>query len=254
MSRLRRRLARFWGFLRPCVRVPFAWLRRGCRRGNVRRVPRGLFLGGNATDRSDAHEACVRYLRYARCKSVRGFSTGVRRHAPCPPPKPRRLCLLQKQTPPSFMSGWRDLNPRPLRPERRALPGCATPRGHAGNIALSGQSGNISRRTSRNHTRLILQSQFEVVHLVSLNVIARPSRRAGRATELRHTPRSCGQYSPVGTERKYKPPGQSQPYPPDTSIAIRSRASRLAQCDSTTFPPCGTRYRAAPHPEIMRAI
>ena len=26
-------------------------------------------------------------------------------------------------------SGWRDLNPRPLRPERSALPGCATPRG-----------------------------------------------------------------------------------------------------------------------------
>src|SRR5690554_2033960 len=26
------------------------------------------------------------------------------------------------------MSGWRDLNPRPLRPERSALPGCATPR------------------------------------------------------------------------------------------------------------------------------
>ena len=26
-------------------------------------------------------------------------------------------------------SGWRDLNPRPLRPERSALPSCATPRG-----------------------------------------------------------------------------------------------------------------------------
>src|ERR1700733_7495822 len=25
-------------------------------------------------------------------------------------------------------SGWRDLNPRPLRPERSALPSCATPR------------------------------------------------------------------------------------------------------------------------------
>src|SRR5690625_670740 len=222
MSRLRRRLARFWGFLRPCVRVPFAWLRRGSRRGTVRRVPRGLFLWWNATDRSDAHEACVRYLRYGRCKSVRWISTGVRRHEPCAPPKPRRRCLLQKQTPPSFMSGWRDLNPRPLRPERSALPGCATPRGHAGNIALSGQSGNISRRTSRNHTRLILPSQFEVVRLVSLDVIARPSRRAGRATGLRHTPRSYGQSSPVGTEWEYKPTDEPQPYPPDTSIAIRS--------------------------------
>src|SRR5690625_7024170 len=36
------------------------------------------------------------------------------------PAKARRRCLLQKQTPPSVMSGWRDLNPRPLRPERSA--------------------------------------------------------------------------------------------------------------------------------------
>src|SRR5690606_14733798 len=28
-----------------------------------------------------------------------------------------------------YWSGWRDLNPRPLRPERSALPSCATPRG-----------------------------------------------------------------------------------------------------------------------------
>src|SRR5690348_18425861 len=28
----------------------------------------------------------------------------------------------------SSLSGWRDLNPRPLRPERSALPSCATPR------------------------------------------------------------------------------------------------------------------------------
>ncbi|GAU67826.1 hypothetical protein SSP35_05_03930 [Streptomyces sp. NBRC 110611] len=27
-----------------------------------------------------------------------------------------------------LQSGWRDLNPRPLRPERSALPSCATPR------------------------------------------------------------------------------------------------------------------------------
>src|SRR5690625_5986580 len=108
------------------------------------------------------------------------------------PPKPRRRCLLQKQTPPSVMSGWRDLNPRPLRPERSALPGCATPRGHAGNIALSGQSGNISRRTSRNHTRLILQSQFEVVRLGSPFVIGRLSHRVGRPTVLLLNPGNDG--------------------------------------------------------------
>ena len=31
-------------------------------------------------------------------------------------------------TAPDLGSGWRDLNPRPLRPERSALPSCATPR------------------------------------------------------------------------------------------------------------------------------
>src|SRR5690625_5469318 len=96
---------------------------------------------------------------------------------------------------------------RDLPAVRAALPGCATPRDHAGNIALSGQSGNISRRVSHNHTRLILQSQFEVVRLVSLNVIARPSRRAGSATGLRHTPRSFGHYITVGTEGQHMPPG-----------------------------------------------
>src|SRR3546814_8028715 len=41
---------------------------------------------------------------------------------------------LQTQKTPAFaggffhLSGWRDSNPRPRRPERRALPGCATPR------------------------------------------------------------------------------------------------------------------------------
>ena len=30
--------------------------------------------------------------------------------------------------PGDYRSGWRDLNPRPLRPERSALPSCATPR------------------------------------------------------------------------------------------------------------------------------
>ena len=29
-----------------------------------------------------------------------------------------------------YGSGWRDLNPRPLRPERSALPSCATARNH----------------------------------------------------------------------------------------------------------------------------
>src|SRR5690625_5644944 len=95
-------------------------------------------------------------------------------------------------------------------PVRDALPSCSTPRDHAGDKALSGQSGDVSRGMSHNHTRLILQSQFEVVRLVSLDVIARPSRRAGRATGLRHTTTSYGQSSPAGTEREYKPTDESQ--------------------------------------------
>jgi hypothetical protein len=33
-----------------------------------------------------------------------------------------------------YWSGWRDSNPRPLRPERSALPSCATPRGNRASI------------------------------------------------------------------------------------------------------------------------
>lgn len=35
---------------------------------------------------------------------------------------------LHRLSPGLTLSGWRDLNPRPLRPERSALPSCATPR------------------------------------------------------------------------------------------------------------------------------
>src|SRR5690606_39875290 len=50
-------------------------------------------------------------------------------------------CLL---TPMS--SEWRDSNPRPLRPERSALPGCATPR----SCRLCGCKNIISLRKSEN--------------------------------------------------------------------------------------------------------
>src|SRR3954452_21337673 len=47
-------------------------------------------------------------------------------------------------------SGWRDLNPRPLRPERSALPSCATPRWNAASIAdppLAPETGSWARRS-----------------------------------------------------------------------------------------------------------
>ncbi len=50
---------------------------------------------------------------------------------PRPPKKRIRAGLPQGKTGPDLLfhqSGWRDLNPRPLRPERSALPSCATPR------------------------------------------------------------------------------------------------------------------------------
>ena len=37
------------------------------------------------------------------------------------------------------LSGWRDLNPRPLRPERSALPSCATPRWSPASLAEPGR-------------------------------------------------------------------------------------------------------------------
>ena len=40
------------------------------------------------------------------------------------------------------LSGWRDLNPRPLRPERSALPGCATPRSRT--LTHSGPPGSTT--------------------------------------------------------------------------------------------------------------
>ena len=73
-------------------------------------------------------------LGHSSCLHVEG--------APCHPPWPRsRPCARAGSRsgythtkspgpngPGDSPSGWRDLNPRPLRPERSALPSCATPR------------------------------------------------------------------------------------------------------------------------------
>ena len=61
---------------------------------------------------------------------------------PCHPPRPHSRPCARAGSRPGYAhtkspgpngpgdspSGWRDLNPRPLRPERSALPSCATPR------------------------------------------------------------------------------------------------------------------------------
>lgn len=61
----------------------------------------------------------------------RGIPRSSPRILPKPPRKAVRSGLLSQKTGPELrfhQSGWRDLNPRPLRPERSALPSCATPR------------------------------------------------------------------------------------------------------------------------------
>src|SRR3954471_9287042 len=49
------------------------------------------------------------------------------------------------------LSGWRDSNPRPLRPERSALPSCATPRVKPRQriAPAAGEAKRISKRSAR---------------------------------------------------------------------------------------------------------
>src|SRR5438876_5631348 len=53
-------------------------------------------------------------------------------------------------------SGWRDLNPRPLRPERSALPSCATPRYCGTSLTDLGPS---SRNTSLHRAACTMQCE-----------------------------------------------------------------------------------------------
>ena len=76
------------------------------------------------------------------CRRPRAPQPPACRRSALPPPRPRsRPCARAGSRsgythtkspgpngPGDSPSGWRDLNPRPLRPERSALPSCATPR------------------------------------------------------------------------------------------------------------------------------
>ena len=61
-------------------------------------------------------------------------------------------------------SGWWDLNPRLLRPERSALPGCATPRfgEQKGNIAGGGRVSKPNRQGARPLAGLRIESASDL--------------------------------------------------------------------------------------------
>ena len=96
---------------------------------------RGALLPPSGTAAARMSKGCpAAALGHRSCPHVEGV--------PCHPPRPRsRPCARAGSRsgythtkspgpngPGDSPSGWRDLNPRPLRPERSALPSCATPR------------------------------------------------------------------------------------------------------------------------------
>jgi hypothetical protein len=100
--------------------------------------------GSDISDRSGHHRAGpARSFAYGRAAAVPGA-----READATPPMQRGPTQAGR---PSFpLSGWRDSNPRPLRPERSALPSCATPRWSLGSLRVGAGAGqNGSRRRLR---------------------------------------------------------------------------------------------------------
>ena len=109
---------------------PAAFCTRGRRPARSPSAPRAF---GSAR-RLEARPGPAAALGHRSCPHAEGV--------PCHPPRPRsRPCARAGSRsgythtkspgpngPGDSPSGWRDLNPRPLRPERSALPSCATPR------------------------------------------------------------------------------------------------------------------------------
>src|SRR5436190_23570665 len=62
------------------------------------------------------------------------------------------------------LSGWRDLNPRPLRPERSALPSCATPRACRAIVAHPFRAANSVSQDRRNGSRSSVYRRQERLH------------------------------------------------------------------------------------------
>ena len=118
-----------------------------CTRGRRPASPAALCTRGRWPARSPSAPRAFGSARRleARPGPAAALEYRSRPHAegvPCHPPRPRsRPCARAGSRsgyahtkspgpngPGDSPSGWRDLNPRPLRPERSALPSCATPR------------------------------------------------------------------------------------------------------------------------------
>ena len=118
-----------------------------CTRGRRPASPAALCTRGRWPARSPSAPRAFGSARRleARPGPAAALEHRSRPHAegvPCHPPRPRsRPCARAGSRsgyahtkspgpngPGDSPSGWRDLNPRPLRPERSALPSCATPR------------------------------------------------------------------------------------------------------------------------------
>src|SRR5690606_4433494 len=110
-----------------------------CREALCRRVIRRV---RSRPTGAEASRECGAAFQFRVCKSVltpenrleESFVTGgdvlSRRGEPGAPECSQGTFSVRRKCPDEFFheSGWRDSNPRPLRPERSALPSCATPR------------------------------------------------------------------------------------------------------------------------------
>ena len=127
---------------RPCRRPRVPQLP-ACRRGALpppsgtaaARIPKGCPAAALG------HRSCP-HAEGVPCRRPRAPQSARAAWSPHHPPRPRsRPCARAGSRsgythtkspgpngPGDSPSGWRDLNPRPLRPERSALPSCATPR------------------------------------------------------------------------------------------------------------------------------
>ena len=118
-----------------------------CTRGRLPASPAALCTRGRWPARSPSAPRAFGSARRLEARPGPAAALGHRslshvEGVPCHPPRPRsRPCARAGSRsgythtkspgpngPGDSPSGWRDLNPRPLRPERSALPSCATPR------------------------------------------------------------------------------------------------------------------------------
>ena len=132
------------------------------------------------------------------------YSTSERDSRSCGPLLPsrclgRRRPLMKRRRPlpwrgldlHSYLSGWPDLNRRPLRPERSALPSCATPRG-----VLS----NTIRRLRRREIGIPSAGETAGQRGISVRIVAsgRQAKRIGAVGWVPRPAETCSQASVPG--------------------------------------------------------